>query len=290
MLKRDILNWWFLPKFLKPLGKHAEVLFAGPWVGEFGWELINWQPFLRKLSHRYQKVIVCCRQGNEAMYEDFAHDFLFHDIKGIFECNKALSIESPEEVERIYSTIPPKADHLPSIGWQPSKRKEFIKFGKTTSALGTDIIFHPRGRRYGLDRNWKREKWNVLIERLNRHGLQIGCIGLKDETLDVVGNFFDFRDSPLKKVMDLIASTQLVIGPSSGPMHLSSLCGSPHLVWTDKERFARGKTNRFKYEKWWNPFDTPAFVLDEYGFDPPVDPVEKNIIDLLSRHDLELSA
>jgi hypothetical protein len=281
MLKRDIVDWWTLPRFLKPWGKQAEVLFAGPWTGEFGWALINWQPFLRKLSRLYQKVIVSCRKGNEAMYEDFAHDFLFHDIKGIFECNKALSIENPEELERIHSTIPVQADHLPSVGWQHFKRKEFIKFGKPTLALGTDIIFHPRGRRYGLDRNWDKGKWNVLIEGLNRYGLRIGCIGLKDETLDIEGDFIDFRDSPLKKVMDLMASTRLVIGPSSGPMHLSSLCGAPHLVWTDREKFARGKTNRFKYEKWWNPFDTSACILDEYGFDPPVGPVEKNIIDLL---------
>lgn len=290
MLKRDILEWWSRPRFLKPWGRHADVLFAGPWIGEFGWELINWQPFLRKLSHLYKNVIVSCRQGKEALYEDFAQDFLFHDINGISECNMMRNIQNPEEVERLYSSIPPQADHLPSIGWQPSKRKEFIKLGKFTPSLATDILFHPRGRRFGAERNWKKGKWNVLIERLSRHGLRIGCIGLKHETIDIVGKFFDFRDSPLKKDINLIASTQLVIGPSSGPMHLASLCQTPHLVWTDKEKFARGKTNRFKYEKWWNPFNTPAFILDDYGFDPPVDRVEKNIIDLIRRHDLELTA
>jgi hypothetical protein len=51
-------------------------------------------------------------------------------------------------------------------------------------------------------------------------------------------------------------------------MHLASLCRTPHVVWTDAKKWARGRTNRQKYETWWNPFGTPVHVIDEEGFDP----------------------
>jgi hypothetical protein len=64
-------------------------------------------------------------------------------------------------------------------------------------------------------------------------------------------------------------------------MHLASLCGTPQLVWTDKKRYARGKTNRYKYEKWWNPFGTQVRVMDEWGFRPPVEVVCHETIEML---------
>jgi hypothetical protein len=61
-------------------------------------------------------------------------------------------------------------------------------------------------------------------------------------------------------------------GHSSGPLHLASLCGTPHLVWTNRKTYGMGKTSREKYESWWNPLRTPVTVLDS-GFDPTVDEV-----------------
>ena len=40
-----------------------KILLAGPWVGEFGWELFCWQGFLRKLSKQYDKVITIEEQN-----------------------------------------------------------------------------------------------------------------------------------------------------------------------------------------------------------------------------------
>jgi hypothetical protein len=99
-------------------------------------------------------------------------------------------------------------------------------------------------------------------------GLKVGCIGLTSATQELTGDFVEFRDRPLSQSLDLIASTRLVVGPSSGPMHLASLCGTAHLVWTDRARYARGLTNRIKYEHTWNPHGAQAIVLDEWGFQP----------------------
>ena len=273
MIRRDILSWWMRPAFMQPWGKKQDTLFAGPWAGEFVWELLNWQAFLRWLAPQYKKVIVCCRESSRALYEDFAHEFVFHQLKGDAECNMLHNLQNPEEFDRIKQLIPDNADHLMPVGWQPDKRKSFIKFGSESAELKYDVIFHPRGRGFGTDRNWDSDKWTSLVKQLEDQGLKLACIGLKNATLDIPGQFDDFRDQPLDQTMTLLRSSRLVIGPSSGPMHLASLCGTPHLVWTDRKRWARGYTNRYKYESWWNVFSTPAIVLDEQGFDPTVDEV-----------------
>lgn len=274
MLKRDYLDWWFRPAFLQPWGRPAKALFAGPWIGEFGWELMNWQGFVRKLSRRYETTVVCCQAGNEALYADFAKRIVTHDYRGTAECNTVLEKEVAGKAMRLaLDHLPGDADYLKPLGYQPFSRQEFTAYGKARSEIRQDILFHPRGRAFGADRNWDRRKWEELVARLGRNGYRLGCIGLKSATLEISGTYTDFRDLPLGQVMDVLASSRLLIGPSSGPMHLASLCRVPHLVWTDRKRYARGRSNRDKYERWWNPLGTPAVVMDAHGFDPPVDAV-----------------
>ncbi len=276
MFRRDYLSWWFRPRFLRPGGRRSHTLFAGPWVGEFGWELMNWQGFVRKLSRHYSRTIVCCRQGNEALYGDFAQEFVFHDIRGTADCNRVLRVENPEELQRVNTLVPARTDHLRPLGYQPFHRQEFVQFGKKSPDLAVDILFHPRGRAHGADRNWDADKWTRLISSLRSEGMTLGCIGLKDATLDLDAEtleFHDWRDLPLSRTLDILASARLLLGPSSGPMHLAALCGTPHLVWTDKAGYARGRTNRDKYEQWWNPLRTSTIVLDAEDFQPKVSTV-----------------
>jgi hypothetical protein len=279
VVRRDYLSWYFRPSFLRKNGKKSSVLFAGPWIGEFGWELMNWQGFVRKTAAGYDKVIVSCRKGNEGLYKDFCSEFVFHTIAGDFECNIAHNIRNPKEMERVLSLIPEGADVLRPMGFLPLKRQHFITFGRATSELAYDIIFHPRGRTFGTVRNWDLAKWNELITLCVNAGYRVACIGIKEATLDLdltIG-YDDKRDIPLEETFDLFTSSRLVIGPSSGPMHLASLCGTPHLVWTDKKKHARGRVNRDKYEWWWNPHNAKAIVLDSEGFDPAVSTVYKEI-------------
>lgn len=284
MIYRDYISWWLRPAFLQPWGQKRSTLFAGPFAGEFGWELLNWQPFLRWLAPQYQSVIVCIRKGNEALYQDFTHRFEYHALRGTSECNSIRDVQNPEELERIKALVPADADWLLPVGWQPESRKVFKVFGTRRPEMECDVVFHPRGRGFGSGRNWPENKWEDLVSRLSADGLRVACIGLRSATLQVAGSYVDRRDTPLHETMDLMASTRLVVGPSSGPMHMASLCRTPHLVWTDTQKYARGHTSRFKYEKHWNPFGTPALVLDQDGFDPSVDTVYHHITEFLATH------
>ena len=51
-------------------------LLAGPWVGEFGWELFVWQAYIRSLSEIYDETYVICRKSSEPLYKDFTDKFI----------------------------------------------------------------------------------------------------------------------------------------------------------------------------------------------------------------------
>ncbi len=263
-MKRDLFSWWTRPPWLRGTGK-ARVLFAGPWVGEFGWELMNWQAWVRALAPRYEEVWVCSRPSSEALYADVFTRFIPHDIRGKPVHVIATEVQNPEERARVLGMLTPEMDHLLPRLFVPVAAQRFIRFGERLDSPPADVLFHARGKEIASSRNWSQGAWVDMCGRLTAAGLKVGCVGLSAATLDVPG-VADFRDRPLAETMDLMASAKVVIGPSSGPMHLASLCGVPHVVWTDRGIYRMGKTSRQKYESWWNPLNTPVKVLDDEGF------------------------
>ena len=257
------------PGFLHS-GLRSNTLFAGPWVGEFGWELLGWQAWIRKLAPGYEKVIVCARESSRALYEEFCHEFIPHTISGVANTHSCL-MESTDELARVLSQVPAGADFLAPRKYVPAYEQEFVRLGKPSDA-GVDVLIHARGRSFTAQRNWEVDRWESLVKHFLSEGLRVGAVGMSSATLDVSG-VEDFRDQPLADTLDCMASARLMLGPSSGPMHMASLCGTPHLVWTDKATYGMRKTSREKYESWWNPLDTPVTVLDEDGFNPSVDTV-----------------
>lgn len=263
-MKRDVLSWWTRPHWLRGHSR-AKILFAGPWVGEFGWELMNWQGWVRALAPRYEEVWVCSRSSSEALYADVATRFIPHSIRGKAVHVIANDVQNPEERERVRNLVTPEMDHLLPRLFVPAAAQHFIRFGSRRAPPPVDVLFHARGKDIASDRNWSVKAWEEMRGRLADAGLTAGCVGLSSATLDVPG-VEDFRDRPLAETLDLMASARVVIGPSSGPMHLASLCGAPHVVWTDRRIYRMGKTSRQKYESWWNPLGTQVRVLDDEGF------------------------
>ena len=56
--------------------KSNKRLIAGPWVGEFGWELFAWQAYIRSLADNFDETIVLCRPSSQPLYQDFATKFI----------------------------------------------------------------------------------------------------------------------------------------------------------------------------------------------------------------------
>lgn len=274
-------SWRLRSRILRSGARRSPVLFAGPWVGEFGWELMNWQGLLRALRPDYERIVVCSHESSEALYKDFSDEFVAHEVRGQPNAHVVFDVVNPVELQRVLSLVPPESDHLLPLRFVPETAQKFIRYGSADSRAGSaDIIVHARSGPWTPHRNWSLDKWMALVRILHNKGLRVGAIGLTRSTLSLPG-IEEYRDAPLQETMDRLACARLALGPSSGPMHLASLCDTPHLVWTDRRSYGMGKTSREKYERWWNPLGSPVWVLDEYGFDPPVEVVVSEIGEML---------
>ena len=261
--------------------KSEKILLAGPWVGEFGWELFCWQGFIRKLSRDYDKTIVIGRPTNEFLYKDFCDEYIKFDPESFqtdaWKCHNAKS--ASEIVKNTPHThyrngnfdIGMRYTHngvIDTKGWF-FNNQEYHKY-KNESDLYFDVIFHCRNKSTGSERNWGKEQWEELYKLLPED-LVVGCIG-NNEAFHIDGTI-DLRNLYLDELVGILGNSKIIVGPSSGPMHLASLSGLKHLVWSTEY-------NRVRYEKDWNPFNTEVIFYGDGGWNP--DP--KKIRDIILKN------
>jgi len=258
-------------------------LVTVPCVAEFGWELMSWQGYLRAESKHYDRVVISSTEAMAPLYADFSWRFLAHNITGLRDCLLIRKVDNPEEKVRAENAVSCIQEELRSEGYTvsvfntlkavPISKQEFIRFGNPFhSSKIYDLLVHARNKmsrdKYYGCYNWPLKKWNHMCSALSKRGFTVGAIGTPRDAL-LPAQVDDLRGLPLTVVMDMMATAKLVVGPSSGPMHLASLCGAPHVVWTgNKYSTAIGGNNRERYEHKWNPFKTPCCV---YAQDPDPD-------------------
>jgi len=270
----------------------SKTLLAGPFVGELGHELMSWQSYVRALSRKYDKTIVITRSLNGALYTDFADEIHYYTPS----TNKANHSKCVDDMPEDYYEQFDYDDIIPAnttiAKWLPGKGvwinrnifprgmlPEWKKFGNIGTAEKYDILLHCRStnklnsgvRNYGLD-NWMEL---VRLVKEGCYGMRIACVGMEDASL-WIPKTDDLRGVGIQRLMDLMANASLVVGSSSGPMHLSSLCGTPHLVISDK-------INRKRYLEDWNPFDTKCIFVDEWRWKPPPQEIEKLIREFFTK-------
>ena len=260
-----------------------KLLIAGPWVGEFGWELFAWQGYVRALSRHYDRTVIVCRESSRGLYEDFADDFIFANATtGLadsffmhnLDFNQFLR-ETLMEKGRHYLDQKPIIFSPRRIGFPPMTHfSESVKLGAhdiipeyykydTGKEKKYDYIFHIRQRQLRKEDNWEFSNWEKLLDLLNVQKARVACVGSPHESAHIRGTI-DLRGATMNTVLDAVSSADCAFGPSSGPMHLASLCGCPHVVWSKPE-------NKIRYEKNWNPFDTPILFLSEFSWHPSPD-------------------
>jgi len=252
-------------------------LIAGPWVGEFGWELFAWQAYVRALSRHFEETIIICRTNSTALYKDFASriivynpiagkadSFFMHGLDLMTAFKQA--IKKSDVILNKNTTLflprrigwPPQTHYSESIDFGKYKIKpEYIKFGKTQGKK-YNYVFHIRNRELRPEDNWSFNNWKKLLKLLG--GDKVACVGTRDEALSIDGTT-DLRGAPLSQVLNALRRASCCFGPSSGPMHLASLCGCPHLVWSKAE-------NHTRYTENWNPLKTPVLFDSKYSWQP----------------------
>ena len=259
-----------------------KTLLAGPWIGEFGWELFCWQGYIRSIAHEYGKVIVASRVGHEFLYEDFADEFIPITIPENTSSNSwwcdGLPLDFIDKLVlgiKYDFRIPGKfigflyQDNGIAVTSPEYLNQKFIKYKSDTFNRNFDILIHPRNKNLGNERNWNREDWQNLINLLVKN-FTFGVIGSHEAFQ--LNNAEDCRKISIRDTVSLMNRSKLVVGQSSGPMHLASLSGTPHLVWSSEH-------NRNRYNVYWNPFKTPMYFYSEMGWNPSVDFIYNKIIE-----------
>jgi hypothetical protein len=220
----------------------------------------------------YGKVVVCTRPARHALYADFATEFQPHSIEceGVIASATAATAPSPKLVARY---VPSDAQRFAPVEYKGSPDALWHKYGRRRNEYADAVVIHGRTRPHCSERNWPQRNWNMLARRMFREGVakRIICIGLRKHALTVEGAM-DMRDAPLATTMDVLASARFAIGPSSGPMHLASFCGCPHLVWCGGPAGERDRTRK-RYIVEWNPFGTFAHAHRFASWQPSLEQV-----------------
>lgn len=268
------------------MAKNGKVLLAGPWVGEFGWELFCWQGFVRMLSPLFEKTIIISRPGHKYIYEDFCSEYIEFDPKSYKTRKHQCFVIDPEvdsATERVECSMEGALEIIKNIRHDfyftgainlkaedktIFRRQQFYKYD-FKSGDGYDLILHCRNKSTGGNRNWNADNWQELYDSLPKN-LNVACIG-NSEALHLHGTK-DLRGLDVKQVVGVLNSSKLIVGPSSGPMHLASLCGMPHVVWGREDL-------RMVYESWWNPFGAKAIYHSKDDWNPSPSTINKLIID-----------
>lgn len=265
-----------------------KLFVAGPDCGlEFGWLVARWIPAVRHKAQSYDKTVIVCKNGYQDLYE-FADEFILYDKDG--KSDRWL-------LDRKVVKLPAKAkQYYPKITkhWLADEEHclrrplKYHKYGKYDDRLERspkyDLLIHARAcAKYGQKKlNWHPQKYEKLISMLGLHNIRVASVGSK-KNAHFIPNTIDVRDVPLGILTCIMANARCIVGTSSGPMHLASLCGCPHVVLTgaSKLKILRGHTNRYRYEKLWNPFKTKCTIIDKYGWHPPVEAVYKAVRDFV---------
>ena len=254
--------------------KKKGILLATPWVGEFGWELFCWQGYLRYISKDYDETIVMSRPNNGFLYEDFAEFIPFDTPTEVADSWMGRKVTDREILNALKGRKHTKVIKPTNIGFLPAQggefrtsdvfrnQQKFIPLKSDSLDKKYDIILHARNKKVGSNRNWSKDKWEKLIDKLKEDGYTMCTIG-NHESFNFDG-IDDYRLKPIEDTVSLMNRANLIIGQSSGAMHLASLSKLPHLVWSSSH-------NKLRYQKYWNPFDTPCIFYDDENWNPKVE-------------------
>ena len=272
----------------------GRTLVAVPYLGEFGWELMNWQGRVRWLAVHggYEQVIVCMSPDRQALYAmpkiqdrvaycpaslldlpGRANDDHRLDERGqpigvedlrtiaVSAARRACAAAKLDVSDATFLT----PDYRSGL-WPTNNGHQIFAELHQRATIDIDVVLAPRQRSLAPERNQPAEWWEELAGRLRNRGL----------TVQIYAAWFT-------EAVRQLSRARLAAGASTGGLHLASLCRCPHYVWGSgpEARWTRlNITNRQRYETIWNPFGTPC-RYDECGWRPTLEHVEAETLRFL---------
>ncbi len=247
-------------------------LIAGPYGGEFGHEIMDFQSYVRGLKRKYKEVHVITFPGRAPLYRGCVvheHDYdlktagyLYGRISYSEIRQRALAFAREHLIRSfdLFSTA-----HL---GTRWHRRMLFRQEHEVLRPLGTiapnrKVVFHFRNiNKLGPDasRNFRPDLAEQVCRLCLSRGLEIACIGHPKYSLCPT-SCEDCRTENLEETVAHLAACRLVVGELSGPLHLAAYCAKPIVIWVPE---ASRLTNAFRR----NPFNVSVSVVRDDTTNP----------------------
>jgi len=267
-------------------------LFIGPWVGEFGIEIIRWVPFARRVarSRPWCEIIVAARPSSSYLYSDFATTF----VPFLPSSSNSLGFSCPKNnrvpldlVSKYIDTkngdvlLSPTAFHTAQtqVGLT-ANLAEFHNFStnQPPPEKPFHLLVHARATTKAKQdfKNWSLDNWQALIDALSGN-FRIASIGARDGAHKLKGTE-DLRGIDLSELSRYCKQATCVVGPSSGPVHFALHCGTPVITWMGN--------HHLNYDLAWNPFQVPLCRIMSWQPTPEVVLAKvRNMLNLVSFQD-----
>ena len=257
-------------------------LFAGPYAGEFGYELMQWQGFVRARRRHYDETHVLTYPGRDYLYEGCQVHTHAITLK---EAGYWYGDLSPEKMRRmahakaaeiglkdydVFDTSLLCTRYHKMLFWPQEFRllEEPPLVEKTV-----DIVFHFRAvKKTGTDavKNYPPELADELARRCVDRGITVACVGHPDYSY-CAANCADWRHADLRQTVAAVSSARAGVGEASGGMHLINACGRPSIIWGDGQwRVAPALR--------WNPFRVPIYVVTNAHWQPTPETVCEAVV------------
>jgi hypothetical protein len=201
---------------------------------------MEWAGYVRQLSRKYNRTVVVSYAGHSCLYEGC--EFYPHDLK--LEASGYWYGSLTADKIRALAASYARGLKLTSFDWlHPTHLNRYTKsligaqllwppLERSRCEYRYEVAFHFRSlRREDLDeKNYPLEFAIDLVRRCSAQGMRVGCIGHPVYSLCPEG-CDDLRSADLGDTRETLKTIRLVVGGSSAPMHLASLCGLPIVVW-----------------------------------------------------------
>jgi hypothetical protein len=267
-------------------------LLAGPFVGEFGYEIMQWQAHIRARRGFYKEVHVLTYPGRDYLYEGCRVHY--HDVvlkQAGYAYGRLNRIQARQMAQAKAAEIGLQDYDIFEAGLlctryhkQVFGQPDFKLFQEPPkSATPLDVAFHFRAvQKTGPDqenKNYDPALADELVRQCSNRGISTCCIGHPDYAYCPPG-CADYRSVDLSQTVAGICSARLVAGENSGPMHLANICGRPTVLWAQHQW-------RIDYSLRWNPFRVPIYIAANDTSQPPpkvvVDALAKALADLRAK-------
>lgn len=272
----------YIPSFLEKIMTFFEgiglffsrkkVLVVGPYVGEFGHEIMDFQSYVRQLAMRYDTVHVISYPGMDPLYRGcimHSHDYelksagYYYGKLSFTEIKKyAMDFARKNGLKEfdLFNTT-----HL-CTRWHRKvlyRQQHEVFRAVRQKQEDRDIVFHFRNIfKDGPDdaRNFKPGLVEELVRLCSNSGYSLVCIGHPDYSL-CPRECEDRRTVDLEETIAVIASGKVVVGELSGPIHLAVYCSKQVITWAPGKSRIKGVVAR-------NPFNIPIHIVRDDTTNP----------------------